>query len=243
MDTAQRFTPTVADYVRYRPDYPDALVRWAARLCAWAPSARLADLGCGTGLSTRRFARHGFDMVGVEPNAAMRAAAEFEGQATYVEGASDATGVDDASVDGAIACQAFHWFDVPTTCRELARILRPGGWAVAAWNLRDDAPAMRAYDDLLYAASTDFRTVPTGQGSIATIRDHVAGSVEASFHNTQVFDRAGLRGRAASSSFVRRGIAELDRFYADMDALFDAHAIEGRFTFTYQCRAIAWPVG
>ena len=242
IDPAERFTDTVGDYARYRPDYPDALVRWAARQCAWPAGAALIDLGCGTGLSTRRFARHGFEMIGVEPNAAMRAGAEHAQRTRYVDGRADATGLPGGCVDGAIACQAFHWFDVAATCRELRRIVRPGGWAVAAWNLRTHDPAMRAYDALLTRFSTDFVSVPTGQASIAALRDAIDGSVQATFANAQHLDRAGLHGRAGSSSYVRRGIADLPGFYAALDGVFNTHAVDGRFTFTYACRAIAWPV-
>lgn len=242
LDPTARFTRTVRDYARYRPDYPDALVRWAAGLAGWAPGATLADIGCGTGLSTRRFARHGFDMIGLEPNAPMRAAAEADGGARYVDGRADATGLADASVAGAIACQAFHWFDIPAACAELRRIIRPGGWAFAAWNLRTADPPMAAYDTLLTAASTDYRSVPKGEGTIAALRTATAGSVEARFINHQHLDRAGLVGRAASSSYVQHGIADIDGFYRDLDAVFDAHAVDGEFTFTYACRVIAWPV-
>lgn len=242
VDPAERFTETVQDYARFRPDYPDALVRWAARQCAWRPGATLVDLGCGTGLSTRRFAHHGFDMIGVEPNAAMRDGAAGAPGTRYVDGRADATGLPADSVDGAVACQAFHWFDVPATCAELRRVVRPGGWAVAAWNLRTRDPAMRAYDALLTRFSSDFRGVPTGQGSIAALRAAVHGSVEASFANAQHLDRAGLHGRAGSSSYVRRGIADLAGFYRGLDQVFDAHAVDGRFTFTYACRALAWPL-
>lgn len=242
LDPTARFSNTVRDYARYRPDYPDDFVRWAARLAGWSPGATLVDVGCGTGLSTRRFAAHGFDMIGVEPNAPMRAAAEADRGARYVDGRADATGLPAASVAGAIACQAFHWFDIPAACAELRRIVRPGGWASAAWNLRTADPPMAAYDGLLTAASTDYRSVPKGEGTIAALRAHVGGSVEARFVNQQHLDRAGLVGRAASSSYVQHGIDDLDGFYRALDGVFDAYAVDGRFTFTYACRVIAWPV-
>lgn len=240
--STDRFSATVQAYARYRPDYPDALVRWAGALAGWAPGATLADLGCGTGLSTRRFAAHGYDLIGVEPNAPMRAAAEAEGGARYVAGSATATGLADDSVDGVVVCQAFHWFDIPAACAEIARVVRPGGWAFAAWNLRTAAAPMAAYDDLLTATSSEFRAVPKGEGTIAALRAHLDGSVEACFANAQHLDHAGLVGRAASSSYVQHGIDDLDRFYAALDAVFAAHAVDGVFTFSYSCRAIAWRV-
>src|SRR6266545_1299913 len=63
-------------YDAYRPSPPAALV---SLLCGYARTDRLGlavDLGSGTGLSARFWAPHAGQVVGVEPNAAMRAVAE-----------------------------------------------------------------------------------------------------------------------------------------------------------------------
>ena len=74
-DSTERFSSRVADYVRYRPDYPPALMDWLHGPMAVATSARVADIGAGTGISSRQFLAAGHPLVAVEPNAAMRAAA------------------------------------------------------------------------------------------------------------------------------------------------------------------------
>ena len=79
----------------------------------------VADIGSGTGISARPFLENGNTVYGVEPNEAMRAAAE-EFLKDYpnfhsVEGRSDDTGLAAGSVDIVIAAQAFHWFDLETT--------------------------------------------------------------------------------------------------------------------------------
>lgn len=69
MDPKERFSDRAADYAQWRPGYPDEVVA-ALRL----PSgARVADIGSGTGIAAELFARHGYEVVGVEPNAEMRA--------------------------------------------------------------------------------------------------------------------------------------------------------------------------
>src|SRR5690606_31073628 len=115
VDATGRFTHRVDDYVRGRPDYPPELVDTLLAAGALGPGDRIADLGAGTGISSRLFLERGFAVVGVEPDAAMRAAADaglagFPGWRS-VGGRAEATGLAPASVDLAVAFQAFHWFD------------------------------------------------------------------------------------------------------------------------------------
>jgi SAM-dependent methyltransferase len=88
MDPRERFTATVDRYARHRPDYPEALLDWLAGLVS---GRRAVDLGAGTGILTRQLAARGWDVVGVEPNAAMRERAAAAG-GTYVDGSAEATG-------------------------------------------------------------------------------------------------------------------------------------------------------
>ena len=54
-----RFTDRVADYVRYRPDYPPALMAWLRRNCGVDAGQAVADIGAGTGIATRMFLEAG----------------------------------------------------------------------------------------------------------------------------------------------------------------------------------------
>jgi len=61
--------------------YPQELVHWCLEQ---APAPQLiADLGCGTGISTRLFATAGHPVVGIDPNAEMLATARAEGAQDY----------------------------------------------------------------------------------------------------------------------------------------------------------------
>ena len=75
-DPTQRFTGRVEDYARYRPGYPPELLDLLQRECGLTKNAVVADVGSGTGISSALFLAAGCTVYGVEPNSAMRAAAE-----------------------------------------------------------------------------------------------------------------------------------------------------------------------
>jgi ubiquinone/menaquinone biosynthesis C-methylase UbiE len=90
----------------------------------------VVDLGSGTGLSTRVWADRAQEVVGVEPNEAMRTQAEArtrEWNVRYVDAYANATGLPDAAADVVTCSQSFHWMEPEATLAEAARILRAGG--------------------------------------------------------------------------------------------------------------------
>ena len=123
-----RFSGFADLYDASRPTPPARLGRWLARYAAVERPA-VVDLGSGTGLSTRWAATWAASVIGVEPNADMRAvaAARPVDAVTYTDGTSAATGLPDASADVVLAVQAMHWMEPTSTLAEVARILRPGG--------------------------------------------------------------------------------------------------------------------
>src|SRR5438445_9767149 len=140
-DPRARFSDRVDAYVRYRPGYPIDVVRTLEREIGIHPSkTRVVDVGSGTGISADLFLREGYAVVGVEPNAAMRIAAEqlLASSARFqsIEGSAEATTLSDASVDLVVAAQAFHWFDRIAAGLEMQRILAPGGAVALVWNDR-----------------------------------------------------------------------------------------------------------
>jgi SAM-dependent methyltransferase len=243
-DPKTRFSATVDLYARHRPSYPPALFDWLIQLAGLRPGAAVADLGCGTGISTRLLAAHGLDVIGIDPNEDMLAAArrEPEPPARYRRGESSATGLPDASVDLCTAAQAFHWFDVPATMRELARILRPNGRAAAFWNVRARTPAMDEYDALLRRYSSEYARMRSPEQTLAAIRiwPGARDLVEGAFDNSQAFDHEGFFGRVYSSSYVVHGVDQKDELDRELEALFARHARDGVLAFAYRVIAIAW---
>jgi SAM-dependent methyltransferase len=245
IDHTDRFSTRVADYVKYRPGYPGAVLRLLEEECGLDAASVVADVGSGTGLLSELFLKNGNRVYGVEPNREMREAGE-RFLAAYknfksVDGRAEATTLDDASVEFVTAGQAFHWFDPPRARREFARILRPGGWVVLVWNDRRIAgtPFLEEYERLLLEYGTDYAAVSAKymeESMLATL----FGATEprtASFENEQVFDFDGLRGRLTSSSYAPQpGHPKFEPMMRELEALFRRHARDGHVVFAYDTK-------
>src|SRR5437868_5958758 len=108
-----RFTGLADIYAKSRPGYPQAAVDYIRETCRLPPQAVIADVGCGTGISSRLFAQLGYAVIGVEPNTEMRSQAEAGTRLEnlrYQDGSAENTDLPEASVDLVLSAQAFHWF-------------------------------------------------------------------------------------------------------------------------------------
>jgi SAM-dependent methyltransferase len=241
-DSRERFGDLADLYHRYRPTYPATLLDWIVGLAKLAPAAVVADIGCGTGISTRLLAERGFDVIGIDPNESMMARAGRTAGVRYRTGEAAATGLPDQSVDLVTAGQAFHWFDIPSTLAEFRRILRPPGWCAAFWNVRGETPFLAEYDALLRRFSSEYEVILSHEETLHKLRDAegVVDPREAEFEHVQVLDRDGVFGRARSSSYVAHGVADVDGFERALNELFDRHAADGGVDFRYRTIAICW---
>ncbi|HZX69279.1 MAG TPA: class I SAM-dependent methyltransferase [Rhodanobacter sp.] len=248
LNSTTRFSDRVDDYVRYRPDYPPALLDWLQRELGVDASWRVADVGAGTGISSKMFLDAGYRVIAVEPNAPMRAAAEhwlqgYEGFAA-VDGHADATGLPAASVDLVTVAQAFHWFDQEATRREFARILRPDGLAAIWWNSRRLAGTrfLEGYEALLQTFGTDYTSVAESYTDDARMRAWFGTGYRgsASFEHGQRLDFAALQGRLMSSSYApQAGHPQHEPMLHALRELFDRCAEHGTVSFDYDTRIFA----
>jgi SAM-dependent methyltransferase len=244
-NSTQRFSDRVADYVKYRPSYPREIVTFLHDTCGLAPDAKVADIGAGTGISAKVFLDEGHPVVAVEPNDAMRAAADtllasYAGF-TSVAGTAEATTLDDASVGLVIAAQAFHWFDPVTARREFARILKPRGLVALFWNSRllEGSAFLEDYEALLQRYSTDYQAVAERYGDDESMAAWFGDSFahKAYFPNRQLLDLAGLEGRLMSSSYApKAGHPNHEPMLAGLRELFARTQHDGVVEFSYETR-------
>ncbi len=248
-DSKERFSTAAELYHRYRPDYPRELIDWIVATGGLKKGDAVADVGCGTGISSRALAARGLNVTGVEPNDAMLAFAKGEKQPnlTYVKGSAEKTGLPDHAFAAATVAQAFHWFNVEPALKELGRVLKPGARCFAFWNMRTESPMNAEYEALLLKFSTEYKEV-TARATEGTIKgsrteQEVKGSKQvrdwkdAEFPNKQVLDWDGFEGRVFSSSYVQHGVADPDGLKTALRAHFDRFSKKDKITIAYRVEA------
>lgn len=244
-DPTGRFSNRVEDYIRYRPNYPRALVTLLEDECGMTDASVIADVGSGTGILSELFLRNGNRVYGVEPNREMREAGErllsaYENFVS-VEGRAEGTTLEDASVDFVTAGQAFHWFDPAAARREFVRVLKDGGWAVLVWNSRrtEGTPLLAEYERLLLEYGTDYKEVSSKWAEAESIAALFGPSKfrETMFDNEQVVDFDGLKGRLTSASYAPvPGHPNHEPMMRELAAIFERHQRDGRVRIVYDTK-------
>jgi SAM-dependent methyltransferase len=242
-DPTKRFSSRVGNYIRYRPNYPNALVDLLQKECGLCATSLVADVGSGTGILTELFLKNGNVVYGIEPNFEMRTAGELLLQRYQgfhsVAGIAEATTLPPASVDFITAGQAFHWFDRGRARIEFRRILKSHGWVVLVWNDRriDATLFLEDYERLLLKYAIDYQAVNHKNIN----RDVIAsffGSEKfklATFENRQVLNFDGLKGRLLSSSYVpAAGQPNYEAMLNDLHSLFGRHQVEQAVKIDYE---------
>jgi len=149
-----RFSGFAELYDMHRPKPPKVIVDLLTQLVAKQRPV-VVDFGSGTGLSTLLWTRSAAEVVGVEPNADMRAQAERRagdssaGNVRFIEGLSTATGLPERYADIVTCSQSLHWMEPNGTFAEVARILRDCGVFAAYdcdWPPTLNAEAEQAYN-------------------------------------------------------------------------------------------------
>jgi ubiquinone/menaquinone biosynthesis C-methylase UbiE len=246
LNSTERFSTRVENYIKYRPGYPAGVLDLMRERCGLGAASTVADVGSGTGILTELLLKAGAEVYAVEPNKEMREAAERLLR-TYsrfhsVNGTAEATTLPDSGIDVITASQAFHWFDVQKSRRELSRILRRQGWVVLIWNERPvGAHAfLDEYDALLRKHAPDYDRVTNMRADEVKIRAFFGAQPQfAELSYEQSFDFAGLEGRLMSSSYApEKGNPQHEPMIEGLRTLFERHNQHGRVPFPY--RTLVW---
>ncbi len=218
-----RFSGFEEDYDRYRPKAPKAVVEMLTRYLDGTPE-QVADVGCGTGLSSFVWLGHAGQITGVEPNDDMRGKAlehaaglPAETPISFVKGYSDKLPFESGSVDLITCSQSFHWMEPVSTLREFARVLRPEGVFAAYdcdWPLPLHGTVEMAYERLIEQAEQIIADrVPVQNHAVKRDKEkhltqirasgHFRFSREIVFSNTELCDAERYIGLAISQGGVQ----------------------------------------
>lgn len=223
-DPTGRFSDRGLDYAKYRPSYPAAAIDIV--LAGMGEPSRLvvADVGAGTGISSRLVADRGARVIAVEPNEGMRRAARPHPRVEFRAGTGEQTGLADASVDIVLAAQAFHWFKHEVALAEFHRVLKPGGRIAIVWNIHDETdPFTGGYTRAV--GEPPAQKIPFDPAVITAgglFRDLRAAEIG----YEQVLDLAGLLGRALSSSYVAKEGPAWEELRGGLTELYEKHRDE-----------------
>jgi SAM-dependent methyltransferase len=232
LEPTKRFTDRAADYARFRPGYPPEAIDGVLEGMGDPGALTAADVGAGTGISSRLLADRGVRVIAIEPNQAMREAAASHPRVEWRDATAEETGLADGSADLVVCAQSFHWFQPTQTLDEFHRVLRPaapgrvGGRVALMWNRREESdPASAEYARLVVAAA---------QGDPASLegirREPLAADPRfVNFRTLNVrhhhlLNLEGLIGRAMSASYTPRSGREHERLIAGLRQLHQRYA-------------------
>ncbi len=131
-DTPIDYGLAAEDYGAYRQGFPAEFFARLHALKIGLAGQRLLDLGTGTGLLAREFARRGCLVTGVDFSArllevAVRANAGEVVRPHYLRVRAEATRLASGSFDIVTAGTSWHLFNRPAAAREARRLLGSGG--------------------------------------------------------------------------------------------------------------------
>lgn len=206
-DFPDHFSSVAADYARFRPRYPDQLLRYVAgvaqgRAFAW-------DCATGNGQAAIGLAELFDSVVATDASADQVAHAAPHPKVEYRVARAEASGLSPGSVDLVTVAQALHWFDLDAFYAEVRRVLKPRG-VLAVWcygrfeaeNPRVRAPLERFYHETVGPYwPAERRLVEEGY---RTLPFPFAELPSPSFEMTAELPLAGLAGHLGTWSAVKR---------------------------------------
>ena len=179
------------EYDVFTPGTSRRIVRACLAAAGLGRGARVADLGCGSGVFTALAREAGVDCVGLDISARLLDV----GRRRYpglglLAGDVEALPFASGSLDGVLLSGVLHHLPDPSACaREVHRVLRPGG-SFAAFDPNRRNPFMWLYRD---RSSPLYSRV----GVTANERPVVASELR------RVFERAGFEARTGYLSGLR----------------------------------------
>jgi len=141
-DTDNVFKGTAWFYARYRPGYPDEVIKLLVDKFKLRKNSRVLDLGCGTGQVALALAPHVAEVIALDPQADILKEGKALASARKIINVKWLRGESGdikhlvakiGRIDITVMARSFHWMDRAQTLHDLYEITRAeGGLAVIA---------------------------------------------------------------------------------------------------------------
>ncbi len=206
MNPQSRFSNRAEDYAKYRPSYPIEAIDCILAGLEGKDQLIAADMGAGTGISSRLLADRGVKVIAIEPNATMRQVAKAHPLVEFRDRNAEITTLPDKSVDLVTCFQSFHWFNPEPTVKEFDRILKAKGKIALLWNDRDiygDDQFTCEHNELIIEASNKSPILSRlGGKSYSFIKSLFPNVNHSIFPYQQALTNDALIGLAMSASYI-----------------------------------------
>lgn len=166
------FTQLASMYNKYRPGYSEAVLRaFLGIINRPINEIDFVDVGAGTGIWTRLFAKQGCrTATAIEPNAEMRAqGASSNGdlEITWLEGSAEKTPLPNQCADFVSMASSFHWANFETATQEFHRLLKPQGHFAILWNPRhiEENSVLQEIENYITQLAPDIKRVSSGKST------------------------------------------------------------------------------
>lgn len=237
----ERFSGLVENYANYRPSYPAEVISFIEQETRLQKDWNIADIGSGTGIFSKLLLERGYKVYGIEPNKAMREAAEKElvpyKKFTSIDGAGEKTTLQDRSIDLITVAQAFHWINAEEAKLEFRRILKPPSYVALIWNIRtSNTPFLAAFEQLKIDYGTDYKaTRMLKEIDIASFFEP-AHMKYAYFPHYQLLNYEALKGQLLSTSYVPQEGKKHEEMIEMLESLFSRYAENGLVKIDYEAK-------
>ncbi len=125
------FGNVAKEYLKYRDDIPESLIKGLEKRGIVISGSKIADLGAGPGLLSKMLSDHGAIVDAVEPSEKLiEVGKKFVGddpRINFTQKPAEDTGLKENTYDIITVMRAWHWFDTDDAIKEIKRILKPGG--------------------------------------------------------------------------------------------------------------------
>lgn len=158
--TEWNYTKLAKSYLK-RPQYADMAVNQMIEATGFGAGAAVCDVGAGVAHLTILLAQHGFKIVAVEPNDAMRALGKQRTKTfddvSWFDGTGENTGQPSSAFSMVTFGSSFNVTDRLAALKETKRILKPRGWFACMWNHRDlDDPLQSEIESMIKSHVPDY---------------------------------------------------------------------------------------
>lgn len=138
MELRLKFDEDELNYERYRPQYPEVLMKEVLQSFHLSPHSQVLEIGIGTGQATQPILDTGCSLTAVELGRKLAAFAEKKFQKApnfqVIQGDFMDLELRENSWDALYSATAFHWLPQPQALEKVRRLLKPQGCLALFWN-------------------------------------------------------------------------------------------------------------